>query len=435
MKVLVVVSFSGQPGGRELALAERISREGHEVVFSPKVKTAVEVVQYALGEGVKLAVVGPEAPLGEGVADLLRLAKILTIGAGWQAAQIELNKAYAKELMSDFGIETPAFAIATSYKEALAQIHARRRGPLVVKASGSASGKGAIVCRNKREARKAVRRIMVDKEFGDAGNTVVIEDFVAGGEERSYMVLTNAQGEMGKIIGRARDFKRVRDGDKGPNGGGSASLSPVPGPYPEDELDDRIMKEIVNPLLRGMKERGTPYRSAFLYVQVMIVRHKDGVHIYVIEFNCRLGDPETQVVLPRIKGNFTAGLWASTTEGDLTFTHWDPEISTEAYACLAAYTRDYGFVAKPKTGHWVKGIPEALKASARGASYVVFLAGVAFKHGRYVTSSGRVLYVIGRGQEGSIYEAIKYAEDGMKFISFKGMKVRRDIAKIATAMN
>lgn len=412
MKILVVGG-----GSREHAMVARFAREGHTVVTAPgnagtaavgrnlpiKADDVPGLVAAARDEAVELVVVGPEVPLVLGLADALADAGIPVFGPSRAAARLEGSKDFMKQFLKRHGIPTAAFATFTD--RAAAEAYVRERGgPIVVKASGLAAGKGVVVAQTTEEALAAVRAAMDERVFGDAGSTVVIEE-VLRGEEASFHVLCD--GERGVALASAQDHKRVFAGDRGPNTGGMGAYAPAPVCGPA--VAQKVMERIVLPTLRGMKAEGAPFRGV-LFVGLMI----DAGEPSVIEFNVRFGDPEATVLIPLVEVPF-GELLLRAAKGEL------PErIPTAKGACLGVVLAAEGYPGKPKTGDAITGVPEA---EATGA--FVYQAGTKAEGGNLVTNGGRVLTVVARAE--TLREAHDAAYRAVAAIAFAGVHFRADI--------
>lgn len=420
MKVLVVGG-----GGREHALVWKIAQSprvskvycapgnagiaGQAALVPIKANDFKGLLDFALKERIGLTVVGPEEPLTKGIVDIFESEGLSIFGPSQRAAEVEGSKAFAKERMERYGIPTGAYRIFDSPREAAAYL--RKQGaPIVVKADGLAAGKGVIVCRTVEEALRSVEEIMVRKAFGDAGNRVVIEECLVG-EEASCIAITD--GETILPLASSQDHKSVFDGDEGPNTGGMGAYSPAPvvtGP-----VDERIMKEILGPMIRGMAEEGRPYKGV-LYAGIMICH---GVP-KVLEFNARFGDPETQPILMRMKGDIVPILQACI-HGTLS----EHEIDWDQRSAVCVVMASKGY-----PGDYEKGKPiRGLKPVSRMKDVFVFHAGTALKNGQPVTNGGRVLGVTGLGD--GIPRAIERTYEAVRQISWDGVHFRRDIGQKA----
>ena len=422
MKILVIGS-----GAREHALAWKLSREPDVtgVICAPgnpgiasvarclpaDVTAPTELLAIAESQGVDLTVVGPEVPLSRGVVDVFTAARRAIVGPTKAAAALEWSKAFAKDFMARHRVPTAAFRVCDS---AAAALEAIRRGefayPLVLKADGLAAGKGVVIAEDRPTAEAVVSAMMVDRRFGDAGDRIVLEEFLVG-QEASYFVL--ADGTSFMPLGSAQDHKRIFDDDRGPNTGGMGAFAPSPLLTPD--ISRRVCDEIVSPVLAGMEHEGHPYRG-FLYVGLMLTA--DGPK--VIEFNVRFGDPEAQVVLPMLDEDL-AGLLGQAASGTLPsrparFRH-EPHVGV----VLAAG----GYPDSPESGKPIDGVDAANEVP--GA--IVFHAGTSRRDGRLETGGGRVLTVVGRSN--TYRDAIDIAYAAASRIHFDGMQYRRDIGRKA----
>ena len=412
MKILIVGS-----GGREHALAWRLANGGHAVIAAPgnpgiaTVATCHDVkvgdldgqVALARREGVDLVVVGPEAPLVAGLADRLRAEGIPTFGPSAAGARLEGSKVFAKELFARHGIPTAPFRACATVAEADAAI-ADLGGGVVVKADGLAAGKGVYVCDDAGEARAAARALLEERRLGAAGERILIEQKLAG---REVSVLALTDGARLEVLAPAEDHKTIFDGDRGPNTGGMGTVSPA---WVPDEVLGRIVREVLEPTVRGLAAEGIDYRGV-LYAGLMV--GADGTP-WTLEYNCRFGDPETQPVMARLGGDLgvvLAGAAAGAMPaGAIT---WDAR--TAVCVVLAAA----GYPDTPRTGDPIRGLDEI------GDDVVVFHAGTAARDGRIVTAGGRVLGVTALGD--GVAAARERAYDAVSRIHFDGMQFRRDI--------
>ena len=418
MKVLLVGS-----GAREHALAWKLCGEAtvRELVCGPgnagiaglarcvplDVADPAAILAAAEREQVDFTVVGPELPLANGVADVFAAAGRPLFGPRQAAARLESSKVYAKQFMARHGIPTARFRVCDTPAAALAAVAGDEFGfPVVVKADGLAAGKGVTVAPDRAAAEAAVRAAMVDGRFGAAGATVVIEECLAG-DEASFFVLCD--GRRGLALPSAQDHKRAFDGDRGPNTGGMGAFAPSP--LVSEALAARVMREIVQPVLDGLRAEGEEYRGV-LYVGLMLTR--DGPQ--VIEFNVRFGDPEAQVVLPMIETDLAPVLHAAAT-GDLGGASW----RTSGDPHVGVVVASGGYPGAYRTGHEIGG----LEAAGAVPGVVVFHAGSRVRDGRIVTSGGRVLTVVARG--GTFSEARDRAYEAAACISFPDKHVRTDI--------
>jgi len=363
---------------------------------------------------IDLTVVGPEAPLAAGLADALRARGRRVFGPIASAARIEASKAFAKEVMMAAGVPTAASRTFTDLAAALAHVDAHAE-PLVVKASGLAAGKGAIVCATRGEARQALRSMLGDQLFGEAGSTVVIEDFLEG-EELSVLAVTN--GREVRLLPAAQDHKRLLEGDLGPNTGGMGAYAPVSIATPA--LLARVEREVLLPTLAELGRRGAEFRGV-LYAGLMI--SPDGVP-NVIEFNCRLGDPETQAVLPLVEGGLTELLWQAADGARL------PEIRPSANAAVTTVLAARGYPDAPEKGAVIReGADRRIGGSAEardGSADLVFHAGTRRDpDGVLRVNGGRVLAVTAVRPT---FAAAQHASRALaESIEFEGRQFRRDI--------
>ena len=420
MKVLVVGG-----GGREHALVWKIAQSpkvtkiycapgnagiSEQATIVPiKANDLNGLLQFALKEKIDLTVVGPEDPLTQGIVDLFELKSLFIFGANKKAAEIEGSKAFAKEMMKKYHIPTASYEVFHNRDEAVKYI--REQGaPIVVKADGLAAGKGVIVCKTVEEAIQSVDRIMVEKIFGEAGNRVVIEEYLVG-EEASYIAFTDGKAIL--PMASSQDHKPVFDGDQGPNTGGMGAYSPAP--VVKDEVHEKIIEKILRPIIYGMGEEGRLYKGV-LYAGLMI---HDG-HPKVLEFNARFGDPETQPVLMRMKGDIVPILEACM-KGSLSQhkIEWDKRASMCVVMASKGYPGDY------EKGNVIGGLKEV----SRMEGVFVFHAGTALKNGQMITNGGRVLGVTGLGED--IPRTIAGTYQAVKKISWDGAHYRTDIGQKA----
>ena len=422
MKVLILGS-----GGREHALAWRLSRDpaAPEVVTAPGNPGTAQigrnlavdpaspeaVLALAKKEKVGLTVVGPEAPLEAGVADLFRRHGHSIVGPTRHGAALECSKAHAKEFMHRYAIPTADFVTCTDVDSALEAVSGRRFGfPVVVKADGLAAGKGVTVAADRTEAEAAVRTAMVDRAFGAAGSRLVIERCLSGPEVSMFYLL---DGYRGLYLGSAQDHKRIWDGDQGPNTGGMGAFAPSPLATPELERD--VARRIVRPVIEGHQAIGEPY-VGFLYVSLMLTT--DGPK--VIEFNVRFGDPEAQVVLPLLGGSLT-DLLRSAASGGLT----SDAVPTSSLKSVGVVLASRGYPASAESGRPIRGLESASALD----DVTVFHAGTKTADDHVVTAGGRVLTVV--ASRPSFSEAIEFAYRAADSIQFDGMQFRRDIGQRA----
>ncbi|PZD95551.1 phosphoribosylamine--glycine ligase [Paenibacillus sambharensis] len=362
-------------------------------------------IQYVKDHAIDLVVVGPDDPLAAGIVDAHEEAGIPVFGPRKNAAEIEGSKIFMKKLLKDYNIPTAAYETFTDYDAALSYLRSQS-APIVIKADGLAAGKGVTVAATLEEAEAALRGMMVDKVFGEAGTQVVIEEFLEGQE---MSILSFVDGETVRPMVAAQDHKPAYDGDKGPNTGGMGTYTPLP--HIDPALIEDAIENIIKPTARAMVSEGRPFRGV-LFAGLMIT--KTGVK--TIEFNARMGDPETQVVLPRLKTDLLDIILAAV-NGRLD--QLEIEWSDEAAVCVIAASE--GYPASYPKGRAISGIEEAEAAGA-----LVFHAGTAEEDGQLVTAGGRVLGIVGRGAD--LEEARKKAYEALELIHFEGMHYRSDIA-------
>ena len=400
MRICVVGS-----GGREHALADVLGRH-HEVVVAPGNPGIPGSVAAAPEEiDADLFVVGPEAPLVDGLADRLRAAGRLVFGPGADGSRLEGSKAWMKELLVEAGVATAAYGTFTD-AGAAREFLASLEPPFVVKTDGLAAGKGVAIVPTRAEAEAVVDRYLSGEAFGDAGRTLVIEEYLDGDE---LSVFAACDGTAAVFMGAARDHKRIDDGDRGPNTGGMGAFSPVV--EVDEALRDRVMGEAIVPTLAALSRRGIDYRG-FLFCGLMLCA--DGPK--VLEYNIRFGDPEAQVVLPRLETDLGVVL-AEAAAGQLTT---EPHFSPDATVTVVAASE--GYPEAPRTGDVIEGLH--LAAAVEGVT--IYCAGVAeAADDRLVTAGGRVLAVTGRGPDLPAARARAY--EAVDRIEWKGMHVRRDI--------
>jgi phosphoribosylamine--glycine ligase len=420
MKVLVVGG-----GGREHALVWKVAQSPKvsKVYCAPgnagiseqattvpiKANDLNGLIEFAIEEKIDLTVVGPEEPLTRGIVDLFESKGLFIFGANKRAAEIEGSKAFAKEMMKKYHIPTAFFEIFEDQKQAINYI--RTKGaPIVVKADGLAAGKGVIVCKTVEEAIEAVSRIMVEKIFGEAGIRVVVEEYLVG-EEASYIAFTDGKAIL--PMASSQDHKPIFDGDQDPNTGGMGAYSPAP--VVTDEVNERIIEKILRPIIYGMGGEDRPYKGV-LYAGLMIHNGEPKV----LEFNARFGDPETQPVLMRMKGDIVPILEACM-KGTLSQCkiEWDNRASICVVMSSKGYPGDY------QKGKVIKGLREVSQMEG----VFVFHAGTAFKDGQMITNGGRVLGVTGLGED--IPRAIEKTYQAVKKISWEGVHYRTDVGKKA----
>jgi phosphoribosylamine--glycine ligase len=410
-------------GGREHALSWRLSRDRANTLFCAPGNAGIAAVAQlanvdptdadallalAARESIDLTVIGPEAPLDRGVVDRFRDARRRVLGPPRAAAQLECSKVFAKGFMARHGIPTARYRAVASSSDARALVASGELGfPVVVKADGLAAGKGVVVAADRAEAEAAIGAAMDDRQFGAAGSRLVIEECLIG-PEVSFFALCD--GTRAIPIASAQDHKRIFDGDQGPNTGGMGAFSPSP-LVDDDAMRARILREVIEPVLSGMRAEGTEYRG-FLYAGLMMTCSGPKV----IEYNVRFGDPEAQVVLPLVGGDL-ASVLAAAAEGDL----GGSRITLDGRVSVGVVLASAGYPGTVTTGVPIHG----LDAAARESGVTVFHSGTARRDGQIVTAGGRVLTVVATGPD--YRNAIDRAYEAVSLISFEGMQYRRDI--------
>jgi phosphoribosylamine--glycine ligase len=419
MKILVVGS-----GGREHALAWRLSRSARvQVVYvapgnggtareralkNVPITDPLTLAAFVEREKVAFTVVGPEAPLAAGIVDLFRSKGLRIFGPTQRAAQLESSKDFAKAFMKRHAIPTADYE--TFSDAAAAHAYVERRGaPIVVKADGLAAGKGVVVAASKEEAHAAIDAMLVDNRMGDAGARVVIEEFLEG-EEASFIVMVDGHHVLPLVT--SQDHKRLGDGDQGPNTGGMGAYSPAPVVTPE--IHARVLREIIKPTVEGMAAEGNPY-TGFLYAGLMI---DAAGRARALEFNCRMGDPETQPIMARVKSDLV-GVFDHALSGTLDAATIDWDRRTALGVVLAAR----GYPESPQRGDEISGIPA--NGCVLDDDCLVFHAGTAADGARTLTAGGRVLCVTALGDSVKMAQARAYR--AIDSIRFEGMQYRRDI--------
>ena len=415
MKILVIGS-----GGREHALAWKIAQNKNisRVFVAPgnagtalnpdmvnvAISSVDDLLAFALKEQINLTVVGPEAPLSQGVVDTFRANGLKIFGPTKAAAQLESSKDFAKAFMVRHNIPTAAYATFTDAK--LAHDYVNEQGaPIVIKADGLAAGKGVVVAMTVDEAHAAIDAMLSDNKLGDAGARVVIEEFLTG-EEASFIVMVDGKNIL--PLATSQDHKRLLDADLGPNTGGMGAYSPAPVVTPE--IHAKVMREIIRPTVEGMAKDGIPY-TGFLYAGLMI---SPNGNLKTLEFNCRMGDPETQPIMLRLKSDFvTLAEHAANGTLNLADAEWDRRTA------LGVVMASHNYPDTPRLGDVISGLPHNLEDAQ------VFHAGTTLKDGKVHTSGGRVLCVTALG------ETVKFAQQQVyniiEEIKFDGAQYRSDI--------
>ncbi|CAN4267450.1 PurD Phosphoribosylamine-glycine ligase [Methylophilaceae bacterium] len=415
MKILVIGG-----GGREHALAWKVAQNkavsrifvapgnagtalNPDMVNVP-ISSVPDLLKFAQDEGVYLTIVGPEAPLAAGVVDAFKAANLKIFGPTKLAAQLEGSKDFAKAFMLRHCIPTAAYATFTDAK--LAHDYVNQQGaPIVIKADGLAAGKGVVVAMTASEAHDAIDAMLSDNKLGSAGARVVIEEFLTG-EEASFIVMVDGKNIL--PLATSQDHKRLQDGDQGPNTGGMGAYSPAPVVTPQ--IHAKVMREIIRPTVDGMAQEGHPY-TGFLYAGLMI--SPDG-NVKTLEFNCRMGDPETQPIMLRMKSDLVA-LAEHAVNGTLD----QAEVDWDRRTALGVVMASANYPDTPKLGDEITGLPSDLNDAH------VFHAGTALQGEQVVTSGGRVLCVTALGE--TVKFAQKQAYQIVDGIQFKGAQYRTDI--------
>ncbi|MEE9523360.1 MAG: phosphoribosylamine--glycine ligase [Thermodesulfovibrionales bacterium] len=385
----------GNAGISEIAECIDINMDDHEAL--------IDLVKY---EWIDMTIVGPEVPLSEGIVNAFEKKGRKIMGPTKAAAQLESSKVFAKDFMKKYNIPTAAYKVFTSYNQA--EEYIRLKGaPIVVKADGLAAGKGVIVAETVDDAFDGIKLIMKDRVFGDAGDRVVIEDCLKG-EEASYMIFTDGKTILPMVS--SQDHKRIFDDDKGPNTGGMGAYSPAP--VVTGELEQVVLKKVMQPVIDGMKKEGIKFKG-ILYAGLMI----DNGNPKVLEYNCRLGDPETQPVLMRMESDLMDIAFGITDEK---LDEVDIKWKDESTVCVVISSK--GYPGKYGKGEVITGLDQF----RGGKDVVVFHAGTSFNDDKLVTSGGRVLGVTALGKD--LKEAKQKTYDAINKIHFDGMHFRKDIA-------
>jgi len=418
LKVMVVGS-----GGREHCLAWKIShsRLVDKIYCAPgnggmseigkcvPWKSLADLVSFAQEEKIDLTIVGPEVPLSQGIVNLFEDRSLPIIGPDQRGALLESSKIFAKNFMKKYQIPTSSFEVFDDYEEAVDYLQKRDTYPLVIKADGLAGGKGVYIAYDVDEAIDALQELMIDLKFGSAGERVVVEDFLEG-EEATVMVLWDGKSYF--LLPSSQDHKRVGEGDIGPNTGGMGAYSPAP--VIDEVVREKIEKKIVHPLLEGIKKEELRYRGV-IYIGIMVDEEKDP---RVLEFNVRLGDPETQVVLPRINNDWlevNLAIW----EGKL----GEVKLSVSDFPMLGVVLASKGYPGNYEVGKKIWGLEKF--PNWENDEVLVFHAGTEKRDDGFYTAGGRVLNVCARGK--NLQEAKDKAYRAVTEIHFENIYYRRDI--------
>lgn len=414
-KVLIIGN-----GGREHAIGWKISQSPQvsQIFFAPgnggtqnigqnidiKVTDIEKLLQTAKDRKIDLTIVGPELPLSQGLVNRFEAENLAILGPTKEAAEIETSKVWARIFLQKIGVPGPEFAIFDNPKEALTYVSVAF--PCVVKADGLAAGKGVIVCQNREQAREAVKKIMIDKVFGEAGNRLVVEEFLEGQE---VSVIAFCDGDSFKFLIPARDYKRSLDNDRGLNTGGMGALAPAT--FLNQKQLDLINFQIFQPVLAGLKKIGRPYKGT-LYAGLMLT--DDGIK--VLEFNCRFGDPETQVQLPLLKTDLYK-IMEACVFGELE----DINVEFTDQSAICVVLASYGYPQKYEVGQKIEGLNTPLPENI-----IIFHAGTKKEGNQIKTSGGRILNVV------AIADSLNYAREKAyqlinNPVAFEGMYYRKDI--------
>ncbi|BCF97750.1 phosphoribosylamine--glycine ligase [Paraburkholderia sp. PGU19] len=415
MKLLVVGS-----GGREHALAWKLAQSPRvqlvyvapgnggtaqdDRLLNIGITDPSALADFVEKEQIAFTLVGPEQPLAAGIVNIFRARGLKIFGPTKEAAQLESSKDFAKAFMKRHAIPTAEYETFSDVAAAHAYIDAKG-APIVIKADGLAAGKGVVVAQTLEEAHHAVDMMLSDNKLGDAGARVVIEEFLAG-EEASFIVMVDGINVL--ALASSQDHKRLLDGDQGPNTGGMGAYSPAPIVTPQ--LHARVMREIILPTVRGMEKEGIRF-TGFLYAGLMIDAQGNPK---TLEFNCRMGDPETQPIMARLKGDFS-----KVVEQAIAGTLDTVELEWDRRTALGVVLAAHNYPEAPRKGDFISGIP------VETADAVTFHAGTALADGKLTTTGGRVLCVVGLAD--SVRSAQSVAYEAINHISFDGMQYRRDI--------
>ena len=423
MKILVVGS-----GGREHAMAWRLAQSPKvQVVYvapgnagtaaepnlqNISLKDKAALAMFAKREGIAFTLVGPETPLADGIVDLFRSQNLRIFGPTAAAAQLESSKDFAKSFMKRHGIPTADYATFTDATQAHGYVNAKG-APIVIKADGLAAGKGVVVAMSLDEAHAAIDHMLLDSTLGTAGARVVIEEFLIG-EEASFIVMCDGRNVL--AMATSQDHKRLLDNDQGPNTGGMGAYSPAPVVTPE--INARTLREIIMPTIQGMAKDGINY-TGFLYAGLMI--SPDG-KVKTLEFNCRMGDPETQPILSRMKSDWVPVIEAAI-DGKLNTV----EIEWDRRVALGVVVAAHNYPQTPRAGDAISGLSK--NGNHKASDSFVFHAGTQLENNQVVTSGGRVLCVTALADSTKLAQQKAYV--ALDQIRFDGMQFRKDIGHLA----
>ncbi len=406
-------------GGREHAITWKLSQEGsHNLYTIPgnggtteigkniDISSNDKIIDFLNQNGIEMVIIGPENPLAEGLADKTRDYGIITLGPNKDGARIEKSKVWAKNFMNKYNIPTADHLVFEDYDNAINYVKKTDRYPFVIKADGLAAGKGVFIVKNKSEAKEALDTIMVDKKFGEAGNIVEIEEYLEG-VEASYLVFMD--GERYKPMVTSKDYKQLLENDKGPNTGGMGTFSPSP--FIDRKLEKEIQNKVIDRALKGFHKENIDYKGV-LYAGLMLTDNGPKV----LEFNCRFGDPETQVILPRLKTPLNEIVHAIN-EGalDKIDINWSDETAVCVIAASDGYPIEY------EKGKHITGVENVKKS-------MVFHAGTKLVNNKLYTAGGRVLGVT--AVTDTLEKSRQQAYKDINRITFEGMYYRNDIAKL-----
>ena len=402
-------------GGREYSIGLKLKKEKivNKIYFAPgngatinlgeniEINDYEKLAKFAVDNNVDLTIVGPEMPLGKGVVDIFKKHNLIIFGPSKAAARLEISKSYMKDILQKYGIKTAKYLSSSNYDE-ISKFIDKMDGKIVVKADGLCAGKGVIIANNKDEAKNAAKEMLEGKSFGDAGEKVVVEEFLDG-FELSFFAICDGKNFVSLPV--AQDHKKLLDKDEGPNTGGMGAYAPTP--LATKELINKIENEVVKPTLSGMQKEGSPF-CGVLFVGIMVVDNKP----YVLEFNVRFGDPECEVIMPLIDGNLSEILYEAAV-GRL-----KPISLKDQFAVgVVVASQNYPYKSSPEKLIKIEEIPEN--------SHICY-AGVSSKNRELYADGGRVLVCVGKGD--TIKQATKNAYELCKKIKFDGMQYRSDIA-------